>query len=111
MNYKKIGETYYIRADKGDEIIGTILKICQQEQDFGILNNNKEKARLRRAFSLLLFIISPHRRQNNEQLVLCYNLGRLGRLKLYHNIKLFQNPILHIFSLSFSFVQSSISSL
>ena len=32
MNYKKIGETYYIRADKGDEIIGTILKICQQEQ-------------------------------------------------------------------------------
>ena len=32
MNYKKIGETYYIRADKGDEIIGTILKICQQEK-------------------------------------------------------------------------------
>ena len=32
MDYRKLGETYYIRMDKGDEIIRTILEICQKEQ-------------------------------------------------------------------------------
>ena len=31
MEYKKIGETYYIRMDRGDEIIGNILEICRKE--------------------------------------------------------------------------------
>ena len=31
MEYKKIGETYYIRMDRGDEIIGNILEICHKE--------------------------------------------------------------------------------
>ena len=31
MEYKKIGETYYIRMDRGDEIIGNILEICLKE--------------------------------------------------------------------------------
>ena len=32
MDYRKFGETYYIGMDKGDEIISTILGICQKEQ-------------------------------------------------------------------------------
>ena len=32
MDYRKFGETYYVRMDKGDEIIGGILKLCQREQ-------------------------------------------------------------------------------
>lgn len=32
MDYRKFGETYYVRMDKGDEIISTILGICQKEQ-------------------------------------------------------------------------------
>ena len=31
MEYKKIGETYYARMDRGDEIIGNILEICRKE--------------------------------------------------------------------------------
>ena len=31
MDYRKFGETYYIRMDRGDEIIGGILKICKEE--------------------------------------------------------------------------------
>ena len=31
MEYKKLGETYYIRMDRGDEIIGNILEICRKE--------------------------------------------------------------------------------
>ena len=31
MEYKKIGETYYIRMDRGDEIISNILEICRKE--------------------------------------------------------------------------------
>jgi hypothetical protein len=31
MDYRKYGETYYIRMDRGDEIIGQILAICQKE--------------------------------------------------------------------------------
>lgn len=31
MEYKKIGETYYIRMDRGDEIIGNILEVCRKE--------------------------------------------------------------------------------
>ena len=31
MEYRKFGETYYVRMDKGDEIIGGILELCQRE--------------------------------------------------------------------------------
>ena len=31
MEYKKIGETYYARMERGDEIIGNILEICRKE--------------------------------------------------------------------------------
>ena len=31
MDYRKIGETYYIRMDRGDEIISNILEICEKE--------------------------------------------------------------------------------
>ena len=32
MDYRKYGDTVYIRMDKGDEIIGCILDICRKEQ-------------------------------------------------------------------------------
>lgn len=32
MDYRKIGSTIYIRMDRGDEIISTLLDICQKEQ-------------------------------------------------------------------------------
>ena len=32
MDYRKIGETVYIRIDRGDEIIGCILDVCQKEE-------------------------------------------------------------------------------
>ena len=32
MDYRKFGETYYIRLDRGDEIISSILDICRKEQ-------------------------------------------------------------------------------
>ncbi|MCR5208296.1 MAG: DUF296 domain-containing protein [Eubacterium sp.] len=31
MEYRKYGNTFYIRMDKGDEIIGLILDICKKE--------------------------------------------------------------------------------
>ena len=31
MEYRKIGENYYIRMDRGDEIIGNLLSICEKE--------------------------------------------------------------------------------
>ncbi len=31
MDYKKIGDTYYIRMDRGDEIISNILAVCRDE--------------------------------------------------------------------------------
>jgi hypothetical protein len=31
MEYKKIGETYYVRMDRGDEIISNILDVCRKE--------------------------------------------------------------------------------
>jgi len=31
MEYKKIGGTYYVRMDRGDEIISSILEICRKE--------------------------------------------------------------------------------
>ena len=31
MDYKKIGETYYVRMDRGDEIISNLLEICRKE--------------------------------------------------------------------------------
>ena len=35
MEYRKIGETYYIRMDRGDEIVSTLMDICREE---GILS-------------------------------------------------------------------------
>ena len=32
MDYRKYGDTVYIRLDKGDEIIGSILDICKKEE-------------------------------------------------------------------------------
>ena len=32
MDYRKFGDTVYIRMDRGDEIIGGILDICKKEQ-------------------------------------------------------------------------------
>ena len=32
MDYRKYGDTVYIRADKGDEIIESIKKVCKAEQ-------------------------------------------------------------------------------
>ncbi|MBR7071415.1 MAG: DUF296 domain-containing protein [Clostridia bacterium] len=34
MDYRKYGDTVYIRMDKGDEIIGCILNVCKKEQIF-----------------------------------------------------------------------------
>ena len=31
MDYRKIGETYYIRLDRDDEVIGNILEVCRRE--------------------------------------------------------------------------------
>ena len=31
MEYRKIGDNYYIRMDRGDEIISTLLEICKKE--------------------------------------------------------------------------------
>ena len=31
MDYRKFGDTYYIRVDRGDEIVGTLLEICRKE--------------------------------------------------------------------------------
>lgn len=31
MEYKKFGETYYIRIDRGDEVIASILEVCRKE--------------------------------------------------------------------------------
>ena len=32
MEYRKYGDAFYIRMDRGDEIIGRILEICRKEQ-------------------------------------------------------------------------------
>ena len=32
MDYRKFGETYYIRLDRGDEIISSLLDICRKER-------------------------------------------------------------------------------
>ena len=31
MDYRKLGSSYYIRMDKGDEIVATILDVCRRE--------------------------------------------------------------------------------
>ena len=31
MEYRKIGDNYYIRMDRGDEIISTLLAVCEKE--------------------------------------------------------------------------------
>ena len=35
MEYRKIGETYYIRMDRGDEIVSSLMSVCKTE---GILS-------------------------------------------------------------------------
>ncbi len=32
MDYRKLGETYYVRLDRGDEIIGSLMEICEKEK-------------------------------------------------------------------------------
>ena len=32
MDYRKMGDTWYIRLDKGDEIISSLLMICKKEE-------------------------------------------------------------------------------
>ena len=32
MDYRKFGETYYIRIDRDDEVISSILKVCEKER-------------------------------------------------------------------------------
>ena len=31
MDYRKFDKTYYVRSDKGDEVIGCILEVCRKE--------------------------------------------------------------------------------
>jgi len=31
MDYKKIGETYYLRMDRDDEVVACILDVCRKE--------------------------------------------------------------------------------
>ncbi len=31
MDYRKFGESYYIRMDRGDEVVSTILDVCARE--------------------------------------------------------------------------------
>ena len=31
MEYRKIGETYYVRMDRGDEVVAGILEVCRKE--------------------------------------------------------------------------------
>ncbi len=31
MEYKKIGDTYYVRMDRGDEVVGCLLDVCRKE--------------------------------------------------------------------------------
>lgn len=31
MDYRKIGNTYYVRMDRGEEIVGCILDVCRRE--------------------------------------------------------------------------------
>jgi len=31
MDYRKLGNSYYIRMDKGDEVVATILDVCRRE--------------------------------------------------------------------------------
>ena len=32
MDYRRYGDAFYVRMDKGDEIIGKILELCRKEQ-------------------------------------------------------------------------------
>lgn len=32
MDYRKFGNTYYVRLDKGDEIVGSLLLVCKKER-------------------------------------------------------------------------------
>ena len=47
MDYRKFGECYYIRMDRDDEIISTLLKICKKE-------NIRIKTYLKRVFTKIV---------------------------------------------------------
>ena len=32
MDYRKYGDTYYIRFDRGDEIVSGIIDVCRKEE-------------------------------------------------------------------------------
>lgn len=31
MEYRKFGDTYYLRIDKGEEVVASVLSVCEQE--------------------------------------------------------------------------------
>ena len=31
MDYRKMGSTYYLRVDKGEEVVGSVLELCRRE--------------------------------------------------------------------------------
>ena len=44
MEYKKIGETFYVRMDRGDEIVSNLLEICRKESiPSAIFSRNNKK--------------------------------------------------------------------
>ena len=48
MDYRKFGECYYIRMDRDDEIISTILEICKKENIRSALFQGSEDARMQK---------------------------------------------------------------
>ena len=48
MDYRKFGECYYIRMDRDDEIISTILEICKKENIRSALFPGSEDVRMQK---------------------------------------------------------------
>ncbi|MFR0962099.1 MAG: hypothetical protein ACLSGB_09520 [Dorea sp.] len=49
MDYRKFGECYYIRMDRDDEIISTILEICKKKISDQPLFPESEDARMQKS--------------------------------------------------------------
>ena len=49
MDYRKFGECYYIRMDRDDEIISTILEICKKENIRSATFPESEDARMQKS--------------------------------------------------------------
>ena len=49
MDYRKFGECYYIRMDRNDEIISTILEICKKENIRSALFQGSEDVRMQKS--------------------------------------------------------------